>query len=230
MELLEEVAALTAPAQGSTDEVLEAFHGARDNHIFRILATITDPLQKPKSRARALEELPKRIKHLGDQVSTWVKSLARRCNMGDFVNADVIGHCVLLAQECFFEKDIAACSALLSSVKVATAVFPSLCAPTKTYTTLSELLSDVRSSHGTLREEADEVGLVTTLSSILSAAAQGPAFVDKVRNLFCSLSKFISFIAPHTRIIRSTVFKHKCRQPPIRACKALYSRRHTRAG
>jgi hypothetical protein len=50
MELLEVAASLSSPVIPNyasvllTEDVLSTFHGARDKHIFRILATITDPI------------------------------------------------------------------------------------------------------------------------------------------------------------------------------------------
>ena len=71
LQLLRAVGSLTAPVSGSSslDDVLNTFHGARSKHIFRILSTIIDPCQKPKTLARTLEELPKLTKSLGDDVS-----------------------------------------------------------------------------------------------------------------------------------------------------------------
>jgi hypothetical protein len=151
---------------------LEAFHGIRDKHVFNILATITDPTHSPKARARALEDLPKRTKSLGDAVSLWVKNLARRCVMGDFVNAEIVNHCVLLAQECFAEGDIPACTALLSPVKLVADIFPALCAVPKTFTTLTEVFSECRNAtDAEAKREIQETSIITTLSSIMSAAA-----------------------------------------------------------
>jgi hypothetical protein len=52
IEMLELVAKMTAPADGtkvSIEDVLRDFHGARDKHIFRILATIVDPAHTNES-------------------------------------------------------------------------------------------------------------------------------------------------------------------------------------
>jgi hypothetical protein len=99
MGILGVVASLTAPVSGSRSktDVLKAFHGARDNHIFRILGTITNPSHSTLAPGRALDELPKRTKSLGDAVSKWDKTLVRRCAMGDFMNVEVVNHCVLIA-------------------------------------------------------------------------------------------------------------------------------------
>jgi len=183
-DLLKEVSSLTAPVAGSgasLEEVLQAFHGARDRHIFRVLSTIVDPLQKPSTRNRALEDLPKRTKSLGDAVSSWVKNLVRRCNMGDFINGETVAHCVLLAHECFHEKDVPACAALLGSVKTAVAFFPSLCSPSKTLSTLRELLSDsLAVTSGRLKTDLDKYGIVTALSSILSSVSPSRFSTRKV--------------------------------------------------
>lgn len=197
-ELLEGVAALTAPVSGSgkvREEVLDSFHRARDKHIFRILSTITDPCQKSKTRARALDDLPKRTKSLGDGVSAWVKNLVRRCNMGDFINEEVIAHCAMLAQECFAAQDIAACHAFLVSVKTASDIFPSLCGQPQTLRTLTELFSDCRAvTSGALKKELDGAEIVTTLSGILSGAIQSqPGKIDPVRTRVCLALRPYSF-------------------------------------
>lgn len=174
MEVLELVARMTAPVDGtktSIEDVLQDLHGARDKHIFRILATIVDPAHTTQSRARALEELPRRTKVLGDAVSDWVKNLVKRCAMGDSLNSEVVSHCVLLAQECFRAGDIPAVGALLASVKMAVHIFPALCSSSETFVTLTEIFSECRSSTGEVKKELHASGIVTALSSILSAVA-----------------------------------------------------------
>lgn len=183
LQQLQVIASFVHPVtSANAEDVLLKFHQARDKHIFRILSTITDPLQKSKARARALDELPKRTKTLGDAVSTWVKNLVRRCSMGDFINADVIGHCVLLAQESFYEKDLGACAALLVSVKTAVSLFPALCSEPKTFETLSELFSECRAvSDKGFKKTVEESGILTALSSILPKAAPLVTGLGKVR-------------------------------------------------
>ena len=170
VELLESISTMTAPQVGkSAADVLELFHGARDKHIFRILATICDPTHSTKARMRALDELPKRTKSLSDDVSSWVKNLVRRCAMGSTLNAEVVGHCVLLAQECFREDDIPSCAAFLSCVKTACEAFPPLCSSAETFTTLTELFSETLAVEDPeLKREVEESGIVTALSAILS--------------------------------------------------------------
>lgn len=174
MELLEVIASLVAPVNEKTTtvDVLEKFHNARDKHIFRILATISNPSHSSQARIRAMEELPKRVKTVGDDVSGWVKVLVQRCGMGDFINAEIVGHCVLLAQECFYENDLPAMATFLACVKTASSIFPSLCGQKKTFVTLQELFSECRSTNEPDKEkEIEELGFVTCLSSILSSAA-----------------------------------------------------------
>jgi hypothetical protein len=123
MQILEQLAKLTSPIENpkvSLDDVLVSFHGARDKHIFRILATIVDPSHTAEARRRAFEELPKRTKSLGDAVSDWVKNLVKRCAMGDSLNVDVVHACIRLAHGCVLINDIPACTAFLSSVKMCT--------------------------------------------------------------------------------------------------------------
>jgi hypothetical protein len=188
-DLLEVVAHLTAPppgtniisiGQGERNPVLAKFHAAKDKHIFRILSTIVSPTHSNAARIRALEELPKRVKSLGDATVTWVKTLARRCTMGDFCNAQVIHHCIMLCQECFREEDIGACMAFLKCVQLASQHYPELCATPEAFGTLMELFTEARGmTHGKYRKEVDQSGLVTVLSSILAAAAPSSTTVSK---------------------------------------------------
>ena len=173
MEVLESIAKLTAPvdtgAKTSMQDVLQDFHSARDKHIFRLLSTIANPNHSAKARARALEELPKRTKPLGDAVSQWVKTLVRRCAMGNSLNSEVVRHCVLLAQECFRDGDVPACEALLATVKTAVDIFPALGSTGETYSTLTELFSECREAKGEIKKELQASSIVTVLSSILSS-------------------------------------------------------------
>lgn len=170
IQILEQLAKLTSPVESakvSLDDVLASFHGARDKHIFRILATIVDPAHTAEARRRAFDELPKRTKSLGDAVSDWVKNLVKRCAMGDSLNIDVVHACVQLAQGCALENDISACSAFLSSVKMTVDIYPAICVP-KISKVLTELFLHCRSATGSIKKEILNYGIVTTLTSILS--------------------------------------------------------------
>jgi hypothetical protein len=180
MEILMGVAQMTAPVVGQgisqQSQVLQAFHEARDKHIFRILATIAQANHSHAARARALEELPKRTHPLGDAVSTWVKNLVRRCAMGYFMNAEIVHYSVLLARESFLENDISACATLLVSTKTAATIFPALGGTEKTFHALTDLFSACRAaSDPKTKKEIKEAGIITALSSILSLAAPLPS-------------------------------------------------------
>jgi hypothetical protein len=89
----------TANANEHKERILQQVHGARDRHLFRVLATIATPNHSVKSRIRAFDDLPKRAKNCSfrpDSIS-WLKCCARRCAMGA-VNVDMTRHLVLLAQ------------------------------------------------------------------------------------------------------------------------------------
>jgi hypothetical protein len=173
MQILEQLAKLTSPVENpkvSLDDVLVSFHGARDKHIFRILATIVDPSHTSEAKRRAFDELPKRTKSLGDAVSDWVKNLVKRCAMGDSLNVDVVHACIRLAQGCVLNNDIPACSAFLSSVKLAVDIYPSICVP-KIFSILMDLFLQCRSATGSIKKEILSSGIVTALTSILCAVA-----------------------------------------------------------
>lgn len=172
--LLEQVASLTAPPKkgASLPKILEDLHSARDNWVFNSLGTIADPNHGIKSRKRALTELPKRCKSLGETVSVWVHELARRCVMGDFLEATNIQDSIICAQEAFADEDIASCFALLKGPQLASEIFPSLCAQTEAFSTLSELLSQCQScQNASVAKSIRNHGLLTILSATLSAAA-----------------------------------------------------------
>ena len=198
-DLLEAVASLTAPpsytssnsqqlAPGERIPVLQKFHALKDKRIFRILSTIVTPTHSTSARVRALEELPKRIRQqvhhrknssqskLSDEdgLVSWVKALTRRCAMGDFINAEVVHHCVLLAQECFNEEDALSCRAFVAVVRVSVQYFPELCVATnETFSTLVQLFTDTRGlEKGTkFQKELEECKLISSLSAVLAAGA-----------------------------------------------------------
>ena len=173
IQILEQLAKMTAPTDNpkvSMDDILTSFHGARDKHIFRILATIVDPAHTSEARRRALDELPKRTKALGDAVSDWVKNLVRRCAMGDSLNVDVVHACVRLAQGCARDNDISACATFLSLVKMTVDIYPAICVP-KIFDVVLDLFSYCRSTTGSYKKDIVNSGVVTTLTSILSVVA-----------------------------------------------------------
>lgn len=166
---------MTAPISGTSSSppnVLEKLHTARDKHIFRILATIAIPDHSASARSRALDELPKRTKSLGDSTVAWVKTLARRCAMGHFINVDVIHDCIILAQECFHGGHIPECSEFLRCVKTAVEIYPALGGTKEGFKTLMELFGECRAGvSSNTRKQVEEYDIVTMLSSILAAAA-----------------------------------------------------------
>ncbi len=176
-EQLEMVAALSAPLPGLSSSpsdirpVLEKLHTAKDKHIFRILATIATPDHSASARIRAFDELPKRTKSLGDSTAAWVKSLARRCAMGNFLNAEVVQNCIILSQECFVSGDIAESAEFLSCVKTAVDVYPSLGAGKEGFETLQELFNECRAASGQTKKLVEDYNMVTTLSGILAKVA-----------------------------------------------------------
>ena len=99
---LEKVASLTpTPAGTEKDKLLQSVHGARDRHLFRVLATISTPLHSKTSRSRAFQDLPLRAKQCSFTKSeiTWIKTCARRCAMGA-IDVEMTEHLILLAKLC----------------------------------------------------------------------------------------------------------------------------------
>ncbi len=178
-DLLERVATMIPQPSGPSvapeerHPVLEKFHSIKDKHVFRLLGAITNPNHSAKARARALDDLPKRVKATaGDNVQVWVKSLAKRCAMGDFVNHDAIHHCVLLAQECFHEGEYKATLKFLVCIQLAVESFPSLCASDEVFGNLSELFTDCNGmSSKSSRKTGFEHAIVTALTAILASVS-----------------------------------------------------------
>jgi hypothetical protein len=176
-QLLEQVASLSGPVEHTKipmESVLDAFHGAKDQHIFRILATLTDPAHSASARARALEELPKRTSHLDNAVSDWVKQLVKRCAMGETMNAPILQECVRLARGSVQEQEITSGSALLASVQMLVDIFPTVGTPA-IFDELSSLFLQCRSVSGALKKHLNRSGIVTRVTSILSVLASAPS-------------------------------------------------------
>jgi hypothetical protein len=92
--------------------------------------------------------------------------------MGNFLNVEIIKHCILLAQECFRGGHIPECAEFLTCVRTAVEIFPALCGTKDGFGTLIELFGECRAgSSSKIKKLIEEYNMVTTLSSILAAAA-----------------------------------------------------------
>ena len=182
MEKLEKFATLCAPplstGKNSSEEadlenVLRKLHAAKDKHIFRIMSTIASPTHSTSARLRALDELPKRTKSLGNATSSWVRSMTRRCAMGSFINSESIEHCIMLSQECFEAGDCEAASHFLRCVKMATSIFPALGGTKEGFKNLAEFFDLSRTTVMTsaMKRDMEKYGIVTMISDILAKAA-----------------------------------------------------------
>lgn len=189
MEKLDRVADFTAViGSGSSPAneevkyaVLKKFHTAKDKHIFRVLSTIATPTHSPNARARAFDELPKRTQSLGNETSSWTKSLAKRCAMGSFFNTGIIEHCIILSQESFEAGDCEMSALFLECVKTASSVFPALAASKEGFNHLAEFFESSRNTSvkQSTKKDMEKFGLVTSISDILAKAASSrPASED----------------------------------------------------
>lgn len=188
---LEIVASLTSPTSalsspGTTIEGLEKIlpkvHGAKDKHIFRLLASIANPGHSSNARSRALDELPKRTKSLGSSTSAWIKTLARRCAMGYFMNSEIITHCASMAQEAFNEGEYLVCRALLESVNIGVNLFPSMTGKDASES-LTELFAECRGSLSSdKKRQIKEYGILTTLSEMLAYVSKSSPSKDGEHN------------------------------------------------
>ncbi len=175
MEKLELVASYSAPLgetsnKGDLESILKKVHCAKDKHIFRVLSTISSPTHSPSSRLRAFDELPKRTKGLGNVAQSWIKTLARRCAMGAFLNSESIEHCIILSQECFEADNCKASALFLDCIKMATSIFPSLGSTKNGFQNLVEFFDASRttSKSASMKRDMGKYGVVTTLSEILA--------------------------------------------------------------
>jgi hypothetical protein len=166
----------------SVPQIVHSFHKSKDKHVFRVLASICDPTHSVSARSRALDELPKRTRPLGDDVSKWVRHLVDRLAMGSFLNIEVVNHCLLLAQEAFAEEDYHVASGFLACIKLAARSCPSIIRHEKAFETVAEMFSDSRSKQAS-DDGADKFGILTTLSYVLAAASSSHSGQEQVRRV-----------------------------------------------
>lgn len=184
---LEIVASLTSPPSALSspgvsmediDKILSKVHGAKDKHIFRLLASITTPAQSSVARARALDELPKRTKSLGVSASAWVKTLARRCSMGYFINSEIIARCASIARKAFFEGEYLSCRVVLESVNSGITIFHSI-AGKEASESLTEMFAECRGAlTGDAKQQIKDCGILTVLSEMLAYVSKASPSKD----------------------------------------------------
>jgi len=182
MDILEGVAAfvnISASTAGERNPLLLKFHGIRDKHIFRILTGIASCTHSIKSRLRAVEEPAKRLKDHGDVMLKFVRTLVRKCAMGDFINQDIIRRCVSLAKECATHDRWDLCRKFLYCVQFASEHFPEVCADGYCFKHLADLFSMCRS---TKQRRLNDV--VTSLSVITARAATKSQSQDLDSNFY----------------------------------------------
>ena len=170
MEHLERLISFCALNTGNSRKTIsEEIHSHKDKHVFRILSTISSSRHSSSARARAFNDLPARTKNLSESSSTWIKTLTRRCAMGNSINEEVIAHCILLAQECFAEEEYRKADLLLAPVEFVSKIFPDLIVD-GAFTNLTELFGEVYET--TLKKKKDDLQkTLTCLSAILSKCA-----------------------------------------------------------
>lgn len=106
--------------------------------------------------------------------------------MGYFINAEIIEHCILLAQETFREGDFAVSRSFLESAKIALDFFPSM--SEKGFGYLAELFSECQTSK--LSEDKKQIkqyAITTTLSGMLARTASTRSSPSKDMVSFCIL-------------------------------------------
>ncbi|GMH77710.1 hypothetical protein TrLO_g15830, partial [Triparma laevis f. longispina] len=154
-------------------DILSKIHTHKDKTLFSLMSSLCDCNHSPSARAKALDDLPKRVSSLGSVAATWMKTLVRRVSMGSAFQFDTINHCAMLAQECFGEEEFYTSSHFLDIVKLATTAFPKIGEGNKgeCFKTLTEFFSETRKLSGKAKDEADDNNIVSSLSKILAAIA-----------------------------------------------------------
>jgi hypothetical protein len=188
LELLVNEFAPLVIAGGNEDkkksDIMSKIHNHKDNHIFKLLASIGDCNHTVTARARALEELPKRVMSLGTNAAQWMKTLVRRCAMGASINFEIISHCSMFAQEAAREDEWPACSLFLDIVKIATTAFPDMGKGNdgECFNTLTEFFGECRNLQGKSKKDAESNGIMGRLSNILAQIAPAASTLDNTNN------------------------------------------------
>ena len=106
-------------------KLLNGIHTFKDQHTFRLLATIATSTHSIQARQRALEDLPKRLSSLRSNTTSFAKTLARRAMMGT-MNTTTFETCLDFAKTCLKSKNIIATNVFLNSIEVLGRSFPPL--------------------------------------------------------------------------------------------------------
>eukprot|EP00529_Nitzschia_sp_RCC80_P005038 CAMPEP_0113469014 /NCGR_PEP_ID=MMETSP0014_2-20120614/15670_1 /TAXON_ID=2857 /ORGANISM="Nitzschia sp." /LENGTH=904 /DNA_ID=CAMNT_0000361457 /DNA_START=1 /DNA_END=2715 /DNA_ORIENTATION=- /assembly_acc=CAM_ASM_000159 len=130
--------------------------------------------------------------------------------MGDFLNQDVVQHCLLLAQECLEEDEFVASKYFLNCLDMAAQIFPELCAGKDIFAGMTSMFESCSNQNmkGKRKQTLQKNEIVTTLSSVLAAATpyigQDEASSDDLEG---SLQKrFVSLIREGTPVeVRNSV-------------------------
>ena len=156
-----------------------------------VLSSISTSTHSSSARILAFKELPKRAKLLGPSVEAWVKNLTMRSAMGNFVNGEIISHCILLAQEAFNENEFEVCAMFLDSVKTAVTIYPALAGSKEGFETLVELLNgSLAPNSAESKKGIKHAQISTMLTEILLAVTrsqQGVCVKDKGNMDFSTL-------------------------------------------
>jgi len=158
-------------------EIVQKIHNHKDNHIFTLLSSIADCTHSVTSRARALEDLPKRTMSLGTNAATWMKTLVRRCSMGPAMCFDTVNHCAMFAQESAREDEWPACALFLDVVKLGVTAFPDMGKGNagEMYTTLTEFYGECRNLTAKSKKDSESSGIMSLLSDVLAIVAPAAA-------------------------------------------------------
>ncbi len=135
---LEKVITFTPIATNEKDKLVKSLHGARDRHLFRVLATIATPMHSKSSRSRAFQDLPQRAKQCSFTKTeiAWLKVCARRCAMGS-IDTELTEHLILLIKLCVKSLVAGGCETkselhntgcMMQTLKLLSKVFPKLVA------------------------------------------------------------------------------------------------------
>jgi hypothetical protein len=189
LSALEKVLAFSPIPMNEKDKLLKSLHGARDRHLFRVLAMIATPMHSKASRSRAFHDLPQRAKQCSFSKTeiAWLKTCARRCAMGS-IDIELAEHLILLIKLCV--KSVGACGSdaksdmhnagcFMRTMKLVSKAFPKLA--TVGFSHLQEIFLILRTRKKDSRRSAPkefEVSAMPILVNVLEVVALAIPHVD----------------------------------------------------
>lgn len=241
---LEKVIAFTPISMTEKEKLVKSLHGARDRHLFRVLATIATPVHSKASRSRAFQDLPQRAKQCSFTKTeiAWLKVCARRCAMGS-IDTELTEHLILLVKLCVHSLAAGGCEAksdlhnagcMMKALKLVSKVFPKLAATRLPY--LQEIFLTLRTNKKESRRSAASskdfetiaIPLIVNILEVIALAipcADGQALdprFEKELVRICTSGQCIDLIKLAIHILSSTASRDMYGEL-LKVCSAVYT-------